>query len=225
MQSVLITGVARGIGYELVDCAISSNYRVFGSVRSNEDAEALSTHFGDKFTPLIFDVRDVDAITTALGKLDRLDILINNAGIIGSSGNNTKDAKASKFLETFAINSIAPLQIAQAALPKLRQSSNGKIISISSQMSWMGYGKSDRIDYRASKAALNKIMQGLATDLLRENIPVCVIDPGWVKTDMGGLEADNDPDIVAKGIWRVINNLSTEASGTFYRWNGEERDF
>lgn len=68
-------------------------------------------------------------------------------------------------------------------------------------------------------------MQGLATDLTPENIPVCVVDPGWVRTDMGGFEADNDPKDVAAGIWNIAKNLQMSQSGTFIRWTGEEREY
>ena len=92
-------------------------------------------------------------------------------------------------------------------------------------MSWMGYQKSDHIAYRASKAALNKIMQGLSTDLAPDGIPVCVIDPGWVRTDMGGPYADNDVQDVTQGIWKVATNLTMDQTGKFIRWTGEEREY
>lgn len=225
MLSVLITGVARGIGYELARMALSDGSKVYGSVRSAGDADDLTTEFGDQFVPLIFDVRDQDAVLTASMHVSQLDIIINNAGVIGPDDADTISASTDDFLNVFHINSIAPLNIIKAFLPILRLSENAKFISVSSQMSWMGYAKSDHIAYRASKAALNKIMQGLATDLAFENIPLCIIDPGWVRTDMGGPEADNDAKDVATGIWGISKNLHMFQSGKFIRWTGEERDY
>lgn len=225
MFSVLITGVARGIGYELARLAISDGFKVYGSVRSATDAGKLIAEFGSQFVPLIFDVTDQDAIHAASMQVKVLDIIINNAGIIGPADEDTASANITDFLNVFNVNTVAPLFIVQAFLSVLRQSKNAKIISISSQMSWMGYAKSDRIAYRASKTALNKIMQGLATDLASENIPICVIDPGWVQTDMGGPDADNDPIDVATGIWDVARNLQMPQSGKFIRWTGEEREY
>ena len=80
--------------------------------------------------------------------------------------------------ETFTINSIAPLAVAQAVLPVLRQSSQPKILTISSQMASFARPKSSQIAYRASKAAVNKVMQGLAVALRPEGVPVAVINPG-----------------------------------------------
>ena len=89
----------------------------------------------------------------------------------------------------------------------------------------MGYAKSNHIAYRASKVALNKVMQGLASDLAPEGIAVCVIDPGWVRTDMGGPEADLDPVVVAGGILDIATKLTMAQSGAFLRHDGTPRDW
>ena len=225
MLKVLITGATRGIGFQLCKTAISDGAHVFGNVRSSEDAEKLQNEFGGTFTPLVFDVRDHDVMSKALSRINELDVLINNAGVIGPDDSDTISASIDAFSTVFEINTFAPLQMAQLVVPKLKTSSHPAIVSISSQMSWMGYAKSDRISYRASKAALNKIMQGLATDLAHDNIPVCVVDPGWVRTDMGGVDADNDPMQVAQGIWQIAKDLNMPKSGTFIKWTGEEREY
>lgn len=225
MSAVLITGVARGIGYQLCKAALSDGCKAYGSVRSHSDADKLKDEFGKNFTPLVFDVRDQDAMSKALSDIEELNLLINNAGIIGPDDNDTISASTNAFTDVFEINAIAPLRLTQLVLPKLKASNHPAIISISSQMSWMGYAKSDHISYRASKAALNKIMQGLATDLAQENIPVCVVDPGWVRTDMGGESADNDPSDVAAGIWQIAQGLDMNMSGKFIQWTGKERDY
>ena len=83
-------------------------------------------------------------------------------------------------------------------------------------MSWMGYQKSDHIAYRASKAALNKIMQGLTTDLTPDGIPVCVIDPGWVRTDMGGPHAPRTPAEGAETpVWLALLGPAGPQGGFF----------
>ncbi|MEP3199969.1 MAG: SDR family NAD(P)-dependent oxidoreductase [Lentilitoribacter sp.] len=225
MPVVLITGAARGIGYQLCKAALSDGSKVLGSVRSHSDADKLTNAFGENFTPLVFDVHDQEAVSKALSNIDELDILISNSGVIGPDDDSTITASIDEFHSVFEVNTIAPLRLAQLVLPKLKASNRPAILSISSQMSWMGYAKSDHISYRASKAALNKIMQGLSTDLAPENIPVCVVDPGWVRTDMGGENADNDPSDVAAGIWQVAKKLDMKKSGKFIQWTGEEREY
>jgi len=226
MTRILITGANRGIGLELAKSALAKGWSVYGSVRTEEQANSLKRETSDKATPLIFDVTDHYAVQAAARELSgALDILINNAGIIGPDRQSPLDMDFAGFAKTLEVNTLAPLLVTQAFLPQLRQAAHGRILTISSQMSWMGYAKSDRIAYRASKAAVNKVMQGLATDLHDDNIPVALIDPGWVRTDMGGDDADNDPRDVAEGALLIAETLSIAKTGKFFKWSGEEREF
>ena len=79
--------------------------------------------------------------------------------------------------------------------------------------------------YCSSKAAVNKVMQGLATSLEPEAIPVVLVDPGWVRTDMGGLDAEEDPTEVAQGMLAIAERLTIKDTGKFFRFTGEEREF
>lgn len=225
MTSILITGANRGIGFALAKAALARGWTVYGSARTEPQAADMAKGLPD-LKPLVFDVTNRAEVAAAAEQVDgQLDILINNAGIIGPELQSTLDMDFDGFLKTLEVNTIAPLAVSQAFLPKLRASDKGRILSISSQMSWMGYQASDRIAYRASKSALNKVMQGLATDLREEGIAVAVIDPGWVRTDMGGSTADNEPEHVAEGILSVADKLSISVTGTFFKWTGEERPF
>ena len=148
-------------------------------------------------------------------------MLINNAGIIGPGRQSTLDMDFDGLAETLAVNAIAPLRVIQAFLPNLRKSKNPKIVTISSSMGSLSSAASDRIAYRASKAAVNKIVQGLATDLKRENIPAIVMHPGWVRTDMGGAGADLGPEESAAGILQVIDRLTLASTGQFINYDGK----
>ncbi|WP_420410750.1 SDR family oxidoreductase [Roseibium sp.] len=226
MTTCLITAANRGIGRELVRAALSKDWTVYGSVRTEDAARDVSESFDGKVTPLIFDVTDHSAVKAAADYLDApIDVLINNAGIIGPKNQDPLNMDYSGFQETLAVNTLAPLAVAQAFLPHLLKDHPGKIVTISSQMSWMGYRKPDKLAYRASKAAVNKVMQGLATELEDKNVPVILIDPGWVRTDMGGDGADNDPADVAKGVMAISENLTVQDTGKFFKWTGEERPF
>lgn len=210
---ILITGANRGIGAALVRAGRASGHEVIAATRPGRGGDVC------------FDVIDHEALRHHAAATGPLDVLINNAGIIGPTRQSALDMDFAGLREAFEVNAYAPLAVAQAFLPNLRAGETPCILSISSQMSWMGYAKSDRIAYRASKAALNKLMQGLATDLAPEGIPVVLVDPGWVRTDMGGAEADNDADDVATGILRLAETLTPEMSGRFLTWRGAERPF
>ncbi|POF29165.1 SDR family NAD(P)-dependent oxidoreductase [Roseibium marinum] len=226
MPTCLITATNRGIGFELARAALERGWTVFGSVRSGEAARETANKLGTGYEPLIFDVRDRKALADAAAALSAsLDLLINNAGIIGPSRQTPTDMDFDGFAETLSVNTLAPLAVSQAFLPHLRSSGMAKILTISSQMAWMGYRKSDTLAYRASKAAVNKVMQGLATALEQEGIPVALIDPGWVQTDMGGPAADTPPADVADGVMKIAETLTLSGTGRFFKWTGEERPF
>jgi NAD(P)-dependent dehydrogenase (short-subunit alcohol dehydrogenase family) len=226
MPTCLITATNRGIGFELAREALQKGWTVYGSARRADLARDMAELLQGDFRPLVFDVTDHDAVRSAAASVpDALDLLINNAGVIGPSRQTPLDTDFAGFAETLQVNTLAPLAVSQAFLPHLRRSAEGKILTVSSQMSWMGYRKADTIAYRASKAAVNKVMQGLATELEPEGIAVALVDPGWVRTDMGGPQADNDPADVAAGILAIAARLSVADTGKFFKWTGEERPF
>ncbi|MEO0357954.1 MAG: SDR family NAD(P)-dependent oxidoreductase, partial [Pseudomonadota bacterium] len=203
MTWVLITGANRGIGAAL---AADAHARGWDVIRASRCATM----------DLTFDQADPDSVFAAAQGFDgSIDVLINNAGIIGPDRQSTLDMDWAGMAQTFAVNVAGPLAVSQAFLPNLRQSDHGRILTISSKMAWMGYAKSDRIAYRASKTAVNKVMQGLATDLMPDGIAVASINPGWVRTDMGGAEADLDPAGVAHGVLNVAQDLTVEGTGKF----------
>ncbi|ATX67619.1 short-chain dehydrogenase [Roseinatronobacter bogoriensis subsp. barguzinensis] len=213
---MLITGAGRGIGRAIAIEALSRGWQVSGTVRQNGDApQGVTEH--------LVDMRDRDRLRAIGTKLGPVDVLINNAGVIGPERQATLDMDFDGFADTFLINTLAPLAMAQAVLPKMPD--GGRILTISSQMAWMGYAKSDRIAYRASKAAVNKIMQGLATDVRARQIAVALIDPGWVRTDMGGPDAKENATQVAHGILEIASTLDMAQTGQFVRWTGEGREF
>ncbi|WP_136441316.1 SDR family NAD(P)-dependent oxidoreductase [Pacificoceanicola onchidii] len=213
MSRILITGSNRGIGAALMAAARAAGHAPIGTTRDGRNG----TH------ALVLD--DPGTIPAQLAGVGPVDILINNAGIIGPDRQSPLDMDFPGFSHTLTVNAIAPLAVAQALLPQLRASAAPKILTVSSQMAFMGYRKADRIAYRASKAAVNKAMQGLATALEPEGIPVALVDPGWVRTDMGGAEAEEDPAQVARGILTIASRLTLKDTGKFFRFTGEERDF
>lgn len=217
MTHVLITGCNRGIGRAMAEATLARGWQVTGTSRQEVDLPGV--------TLLDVEMDSIGDLPAAFDGLPPLDLLINNAGIIGPEQQSTREMDFAGFRHTLTVNVLAPLAVSQACLPALGQRAGSRILSVSSQMSWMGYRKSDRIAYRASKAALNKVMQGLATDLEPDGITVALVDPGWVRTDMGGPDADEDPEGVAEGILSLADRLTLRDTGRFFRFTGEEREF
>ena len=225
MSTILITGAGRGIGRSLAKELIDRGHDVIGTARDGDSATALHEELGSRLSVLQFDVTDARAILEAARTFEgAIDVLVNNAGVIGPDRQSTLDMDFDGFAETLQINTLAPLMISQAFLPHLKRGKSPRIITISSQLGMMNEG-SDRIAYRASKAAVNKVMRGLATDLKAVGIAVQLIHPGWVQSDMGGPHAAVTLEQSARGIADRIEALNMNATNTFVDYDGSPRNW
>ena len=225
MTTIFITGAGRGIGYEMARQAIDKGWNVIGSVRTIEAQRELSLKL-PQMAVLNFDVTDHQALEKVANAFHSpIDVLVNNAGVIGDMPQSTLEMDFDGFAKTLAINTLAPLKVAQVFLPLLKQGNNPRLINISSKMGRMEFSASDRIAYRASKAALNKVTQGLATDLKEDGITCIAMHPGWVQSDMGGAQADITPQESAQGILKVIQSITLDDTGKFIDWDGTPRSW
>jgi NAD(P)-dependent dehydrogenase (short-subunit alcohol dehydrogenase family) len=221
IRTMLITGAGRGIGRALAGLASRDGIAVISLVRGLPEGGLP----GEAFDQV--DVTDGAALSRVAAALAGrpIDLVVNNAGIIGPSRQSTLDMDFDGFRQTLEINALAPLRVAQAFLPNLRAarraSGIARVLTISSAMGRMSYAKSDRIAYRASKAAVNKVMQGLATDLAPEGIAVRLVHPGWVRTDMGGSDADISVEESAAGIHARAWEFGMADTGGFVDYRGE----
>jgi NAD(P)-dependent dehydrogenase (short-subunit alcohol dehydrogenase family) len=225
MTRVLITGSNRGIGLELVRARLTRGDDVIACAREPEQAEALhalKAHVADRLLILPLDVAEPSSVFdlgTALG--DRpIDVLVNNAGIIGPHAQSTLDMDFDGWVQTFAVNTLGPLRVTQALLPNLRHGERPRVLIVSSQMGSMASHASDRLAYRSSKAAVNKVAQALATDLKPMGIAVAALHPGWVRTQMGGKGASLAPGESAAGLSELIDMLDLNRTGTFLNVDG-----
>jgi NAD(P)-dependent dehydrogenase (short-subunit alcohol dehydrogenase family) len=225
MSNVLITGANRGIGLELTKQYAAAGDRVFAFCRSPESAKALnalSRDSGGRLTVHRMDVGDEDSIRAAAASLgdQPIDILINNAGIRGGEKQSLKHIDTADWLEAFKVMTIGPFRVVQALLKNLERADNPKIVTITSQMGAMAWPMGGSFAYTSAKAGVNRVMRSLAIDL-KDRAIVALIHPGWVRTDMGGQQADITPEESAAGIRNVIASLSKADSGKFYKWTGE----
>ena len=189
MLSVVVTGSSTGIGYQTSKTLIKNGYRVFGSVRNNEDATRISNELGSNFIPLIFDVTNEDEVKASVKKVDdllenqTLAGLINNAGIavFGTVQNLTAD----EFKHQFDVNLLGVFHCTQAFMDllgadKSRIGKPGKIINISSVSGEIGMPF--MAAYNMSKFGLEGFSEALRRELMLFGIDVVVIAPGPVKT-------------------------------------------
>ncbi len=191
MKSVVITGVSTGIGFAAAEELLNKGYKVFGSVRSESDANKLQRLWGAAFVPLIFDVCDDAAVRQSAGLLkdalqgETLTALINNAGIAHSGPIQFFSLESMK--EQLEINVIGLLRTTQVFLPLLggtkeTVSNPGKVINISSVSGiittpFMG-------PYCASKFAVESLSDAMRREFSVYGIKVVVVQPGPIKTEI-----------------------------------------
>ena len=120
---------------------------------------------------------------------------------------------------------MAPVRVMQALIDNLRAADAARVVTITSQMGALSLDMPVAYAYCTSKAAINKFMKLAALELAKEGISVCLIHPGWVQTDMGGPKADITPEESASGIVNVVDGLSVDNTGSFWKWNGETHDW
>ena len=213
---IVITGAGRGIGKALVDHYRAAGDRVTGTARQPS---------GD-LVPL--DVTDPDACAALARTLagQPVDLLICNAGIYPDKGQSLDTGyPATMWAETFATNVTGVFLTVQALLPHLRAAAAGRIAILSSQMASQNRAPGGSYIYRASKAAALNLGRNLAADLGPSGIAVGIYHPGWVRTDMGGNDAEISVNEAVAGLTERFAALEIATTGCFQTWDGRDHPY
>lgn len=198
-KTVLIAGASRGLGFCFGRKYLEDGWRVLAGVRDESSLQALKKEYSDSLYPLIMDVTDTASVQKAAEEAayitDRIELVINNAGIHApSSFEVLENADLDECLPVYDVNAVGPLRVVKAFLPLIRRSGQGLIVNISSESGSIGDARRKKeFDYCMSKAALNMATKLLDNYLADEGIRVIAVHPGWMRTDMGGQNADLDP--------------------------------
>ena len=227
-KTILVTGANKGIGLEICRQLARLGHRVILSARSaerGEEAVGSLVRQGLKVEFLLLDTADEESIVRAARELKQrvkaLHVLINNAAILDTWQGTILDATASDLRDTFATNTLGPVLLTQALLPLLEAGKPARVINVSSQLGsvqnmtagWAGYG--------ISKAALNAATRKLALALAPRGISVNAASPGWVRTDMGGEDANLSVEQGAKNIVRLVTDVPPNLTNHFLEEKGE----
>jgi NAD(P)-dependent dehydrogenase (short-subunit alcohol dehydrogenase family) len=228
MTSVLITGANRGLGLEFSRQCAALGWRVFACCRNPQDAADLHGVAGaaaGRVSVHALEVTDHGQIERLAAELrdQPLDVLLNNAGVYGPNKMVPGRIDYAAWANVFAVNTMAPLKMAECFLENVCRSERKVIACLSSQMGSVARNTEGRhYLYRSSKAALNAVVKSLAIDLRDRGVCAVVLHPGWVQTDMGGANADLTPGQSVRGVLRVIQGLRPEDSGKFLSCDGSE---
>ena len=221
MPTILLTGASRGLGIEFVRHYAASGWRVHACAR-DADAAALMAVKGDVQRHKL-DVTDFAATATLAASLkgEAIDVLLANAGISGREAGELGTVDADVWVETFRVNALAPVKLAEAFVDNVAASQRKAMVAISSRLGSIGLNhEGGRYAYRASKAALNMAWKSLATDTKARGLTCVVLHPGWVSTDMGGAAAPVTPPVSVAGMTKVIEALKPADTGSFINYDG-----
>ncbi|HNV79684.1 MAG TPA: SDR family oxidoreductase [Thermomonas sp.] len=239
-RTALVTGANRGIGLEFVRQLLARGDHVVATCRHPGKASALNALAGDhpaRLHVLPLDVADaksraslVHDLPLVLGDDGRIDLLLNNAGVL-HSGERFGHVEQATLDDSLRTNAIGPFLLAQALAPLLRDGTVAVddaaspctiIANISSQLgSITNTARFGTPSYAISKAAQNMASALLANALAGRGIVVLALHPGWVQTEMGGAQAQVTPVDAVAGLLRVIDAATPSQSGSFLDWRGE----
>ena len=236
MPTILITGCNRGFGLILTELFAQAGWRVLACCRNPDqatDLQKLAESHSGKIDIFALDVTDhaaIDALAQELAGTN-IDVLLNNAGVLGKINNTPGVLEAQAFGKLDAeewdllwhVNVMAPMKMAEAFVDHVAASDQKKIVTLTSVIGSIGGNQFGGLyPYRASKAAANAIMRSMSIDLAARDIIAFPLHPGYAKTDMGGPNADIEPIEGAQGIFKVICEADQDASGRFWMYDGSE---
>lgn len=229
MPTILIAGANRGLGLEFVRQYAADGARVIAACRSPmqaDDLVALAASSKGLVTvhPLeITDQLSVDALKAVISN-QPIDIVIANAGIYGSDrdgkGQGWEDMDFNAWANTFAVNTMGPLRLAQIVRSNLLAGEGKTFVAISSQMGSNAGAGGGAYAYRTSKAALNKLISTMAGEWKADGLIAVPMHPGWVRTDMGGENAHLSVEESIAAMRATITKLRTTDSGRFLNYDG-----
>jgi NAD(P)-dependent dehydrogenase (short-subunit alcohol dehydrogenase family) len=228
MPSVLITGANRGLGLEFARQYVADGWQVYATCRHPDSASELrrlANASGRKLRILPLDVTDIASVKVAAEELEgqAIDLLLNNAGVGGARGQTIGNIDYESWAMVLDINTLGPLRVSEAFVDHVARSERKRIVTLTSGMGSIGDNTSGgAFAYRSSKAAVNMVMRSLAIDLSPRGITSVVINPGWVRTDMGGTNATLSPTESVARLRRLIDDLGPTQSGKFFNHDGRE---
>ena len=214
MPSVLITGANRGIGLEFARQYAADGWDVIATVReSSPELDRLGVCIEQ------LEMRDLDSVAAFASRVGgALDLLIANAGTwIPETSETAEDGR--QWAEMMVTNCIGPYLLGKALLPRMTPQ-RGKLIAISSRMGSIADSSGGYVPYRTSKSALNMAWNALAHEARALGIAPAVLNPGWVKTRMGGPNAPMRPEDSIAQMRGVIDGLTLDQSGSFLNRDG-----
>jgi NAD(P)-dependent dehydrogenase (short-subunit alcohol dehydrogenase family) len=225
VKTVLMVGASRGLGLGLALEYLRRGWRVIATVRKIESAPALRGANGDEQARLEIEVLDInlpDQLAALRQRLAgrRLDLLFVNAGVMSPPQEKIGNVTTEEFTRVLVTNALSPLRMVESFASLVP--AGGTIAVMSSGMgSAANNEKGEAEVYRASKVALNSLMRSFAARETAVPRVLLAMDPGWVRTDMGGQRAPLDVATSVRGMADVIDARAGRTGMAFINYKGD----
>lgn len=218
MATWIVTGSNRGIGLEICRQLHARGDTVFAACRqSSEQLDAVGCRVVEGVDVASEEAASV--IEKALGADGKIDVLMNNAGILLRDHFSSLDFDTVK--RQFDVNTVGPMRLTQGLLGRMKEGS--KIAFVSSRAGSIGdHPAGGLYGYRLSKTALNMAGANLAKDLAANGILVAILHPGFIRTELTGGAGNEEPSFAARGLVERVDELTPDRSGRFFHANGQE---
>jgi NAD(P)-dependent dehydrogenase (short-subunit alcohol dehydrogenase family) len=217
----LITGANRGLGLETCRQLLAHGLRVVMTGRDEPALQRAQRELGDGATPARMDITDRASIHAAHQSITKqvgdVDVLVNNAAVLLFDGSDVLSIPYEGYQDTFATNVLGAIEVARVFVPRMAARGYGRVVNVSS-----GAGQLSRMStyapaYSISKTALNAFTRILAETYRDRGVLANAVDPGWVRTDMGGAAAPRSVQQGADTIVWLATLPDDGPTGGFFR--------
>jgi len=218
----VVTGANRGIGLEVSRQLARMGFRVVMAGRDLRKLESAAQSLdGGEVVPVVMDVTDrqsiVDAHRTLSDRVGHVDVLVNNAAIVPHENGAVLSIPPDAYRATFDTNVFGVVDVCRAFVPAMAQRGSGRVVNVSSGAGQLAHMSTYAPAYSMSKAALNAFTRILAETYRARGVLVNAVDPGWVRTDMGGRSAPRSVEKGAETIVWLATLDNDGPSGGFFR--------
>jgi short-subunit dehydrogenase len=217
---VLLTGASRGVGVRVAKALADQGCKLILQSRNLDGTKKLMEELKAKGVEAysvaaeLSDLKQVERLITEAKRIsgDHIDILYNNAAVMTKYHEDKYGGTAEEYTLSFLVNSTVPSIICNAFIPKMVERKWGRVVNVTSGIA----DQPQLMPYSCSKAALDRYVRDLVTTLAGTGVLINLMDPGWLRTDLGGPQAPNDPDKVLPGALVPVLLDEKEGSGKLY---------